>query len=150
VTGSDASSKAVLVVQFERFKEMQRALELDRAAWDEQLKTTGRRESPAAASFTLGSMIGGVASAIRNVRGSAQPSQSGQYDKTSTHSQQQEEQDVAVVAEEEKDVPVCPNTVPRPVRFNPVRPVRHTPRCPGRMSHKCCIGCLESELNGGC
>lgn len=113
-------------VQFNKYKEMQRLLDLDRAAWDEQHKTLGRRSSNPAASFTLGSVFGGVANAIRGVGGqmqggSGQGAQGEQQEDAlasavaaaKQQEQQQELLDVPLVPEEEV---VWPDVAPHPVR----------------------------------
>lgn len=109
------------MVQFTKYKDMQRLLELDRAAWDEQHKTTGRRGAPAG-SFNLGSMIGGVANAIRGVGGNAQPPQSDQQDAVATSEQpaQQDTTDTVVLADED---PVWTDNAPHPVRSPFLAPV---------------------------
>jgi hypothetical protein len=135
-------------VQFVRYKEMQRLLELEHAAWDDQHKTIGRRGNPVAASFTLGSMFGGVANAIRSVGTSAQPSLSGQDDRTSGNGQQQrqqqEEQDLPVMAEEEA---VWTNTAPHPVRS--LRLLRCPDACLWSMSRNCCVESVGTEKEDG-
>lgn len=121
--GTGKPHQIVCTVQFTKYKEMQRLLELDRAAWDEQHKTTGRRGNPAA-SFTLGSMIGGVANAIRGVggqggpaTGAAQPPQNEPHATAaaapSEQPQQHDVSDVGALADEE---PVLLDSAPHPVR----------------------------------
>jgi hypothetical protein len=121
-------------VQFAKYKEMQRILELEKAAWEEQHRGGVQRGFNPAASFNFGAVVGSVRNVLRGVGGSAEEASgvAPGAERTSSQGHRLSEEAMAgVTALDDEPLPPVEHAL-HPVRFTAhawrPRGTTHAPR----------------------